>query len=71
VTWTRCDCGCGWTGLDDVTQFCVEEAAFEYVEQREALLKANAVEDGTGGDAEDAGMAEAMKMARDFAAGKS
>jgi hypothetical protein len=23
----RCDCGCGFEGPDDVTQWCVEEAA--------------------------------------------
>jgi hypothetical protein len=23
----NCECGCGWEGVDEVTQFCVEEAA--------------------------------------------
>ena len=27
LTWVACECGCGWEGEDDVTQWLVEEAA--------------------------------------------
>lgn len=27
LTWASCECGCGFEGEDDVTQFCIEEAA--------------------------------------------
>lgn len=27
LTWAACECGCGFEGEDDVTQFCIEEAA--------------------------------------------
>lgn len=27
LTWAVCECGCGYEGEDDVTQFCIEEAA--------------------------------------------
>jgi len=26
LTWVRCECGCGWEGEDEVTQWLVEEA---------------------------------------------
>ena len=26
MTWVRCECGCGWEGEDEVTQYLVEEA---------------------------------------------
>jgi hypothetical protein len=29
LTWTRCDCDCGFEGEDDVTQFCIEDAVME------------------------------------------
>ncbi len=25
-TWVRCECGCGWEGEDEVTQWLIEEA---------------------------------------------
>lgn len=28
MTWTSCECGCGWEGEDEVTQFLIEEAAW-------------------------------------------
>lgn len=47
MTWAHCECGCGFEGEDDVTQFCVEEAmnisfdaAVRKAEEEEA--KANA-----------------------------
>jgi hypothetical protein len=27
LTWVECECGCGFEGEDEVTQFCIEEAA--------------------------------------------
>lgn len=33
----RCDCGCGYEGEDDVAQYLIEEAVFEYVEMQERL----------------------------------
>jgi hypothetical protein len=26
LTWVRCECGCGWEGEDEVTQYLIEEA---------------------------------------------
>lgn len=26
MTWVRCECGCGWEGEDEVTQWLVQEA---------------------------------------------
>jgi hypothetical protein len=37
LTWARCDCGCGWSGEDEVTQFLIEEAVtlrWQATEQR-------------------------------------
>lgn len=28
-TWTRCECGCGYEGEDEVAQFLIEEALIE------------------------------------------
>ena len=35
LTWVRCECGCGWEGEDEVTQFLVEEAAFAALDLHE------------------------------------
>ena len=29
----ECECGCGWAGYDDVTQYLIEEALYERLEQ--------------------------------------
>jgi len=34
----RCDC-CGWDGEDEVTQYLIEEASFEFVELEERLAE--------------------------------
>lgn len=48
MTWVQCDCGCGWEGEDEVTQYLIEEAVLmrlrvdetnrirEYEREREA-----------------------------------
>lgn len=38
MAWTACECGCGWEGLDDVTQWLIEEAAHEGDEMRERMV---------------------------------
>lgn len=48
MTSVRCECGCGWEGEDDVTQFCVEEAVMERLEWSERLSKRGHVEAGEG-----------------------
>ncbi len=35
----ECECGCGWAGEDDVTQFCVEEAVYERLEATEKRVQ--------------------------------
>lgn len=32
-----CECGCGWEGEDEVTQWLLEEAAFAALEVSEAM----------------------------------
>jgi hypothetical protein len=45
LTWVACECGCGWEGEDEVTQWLVEEAVVLGVRARD---RANA--DADGGD---------------------
>lgn len=33
MTRTTCECGCGWEGEDEVTQFLIEEAVFDYYDR--------------------------------------
>jgi hypothetical protein len=47
-----CECGCGWSGNDDVAQFCIEEALMFLVEHEET--KARIASLGVGGEPEDA-----------------
>lgn len=63
----RCECGCGWSGIDDVAQFCLEDALFLLIERRERLESHDAL---AGGELITAGVAddEGMQHARDFAA---
>lgn len=42
-----CECGCEWAGLDDVAQWCVEEAVFEAVEIVEKFSRESAGGEGT------------------------
>jgi hypothetical protein len=35
----RCECGCGYEGEDEVTQYLIEEAAFETAEWQERLAE--------------------------------
>jgi len=37
LTWARCECGCGWEGEDEVTQWLIEEAAFAALDEYDAL----------------------------------
>jgi hypothetical protein len=40
-----CECGCGWEGEDEVTQWLIEEAAFTGLEIQEAKVNREAVEE--------------------------
>ena len=33
LTWATCECGCGWEGEDEVTQWLIEEAAFSVLDE--------------------------------------
>ncbi len=35
----ECECGCGWSGFDDVTQYLIEEALYERVEHVDREVK--------------------------------
>lgn len=37
-----CECGCGWEGIDDVTQYLVEEAIYERLEHVDREVKRRA-----------------------------
>jgi hypothetical protein len=66
VAWTWCECGCGWSGVDDVTQFCVEEAAFWSVEKEDAPsgVESELVEPSPGDPALAAAQAQMAAFAR-------
>jgi hypothetical protein len=57
-----CECGCGYEGEDDVTQFCIEEAVFERLHYQELLERAERAPSDLAADP--------MLAARDFAAGR-
>lgn len=70
----ECECGCGWSGFDDVTQYLIEEALYERLEhvdrevrRRAGQLSAESTDLG-GGDmvspGETAAAEHALKMAR-------
>lgn len=72
MTWAACECGCGWEGEDDVTQWCIEEAALiaydlhldaeqreEAAEQPEAPMK-------KPGEITDPVMVEAMRKVKEI-----
>lgn len=44
----KCECGCGWSGVDTVTQFLVEEALLARLEFAERLARV----EGAGGSGE-------------------
>jgi len=44
LAWAHCECGCGWEGVDDVAQFCAEEAGMIVVDRLEGEQMAE--EDG-------------------------
>jgi hypothetical protein len=52
-----------------VTQFCIEEAASEYVEHHELLRKMRMPEGEQGGPAVDPEFSEALAKAKAFARG--
>ncbi len=41
----QCECGCGWEGEDEVTQWLVEEAAYVALELDDARLRREASEE--------------------------
>jgi hypothetical protein len=43
LTWARCECGCGWEGEDEVTQWLLEEAAFLALSLEEAKAERQAL----------------------------
>jgi len=61
----RCECGCGFVGEDDVTQFCVEEAVFERLHLAEAMERSDSA------PVDLLGAPDPMQQARDFAQGRS
>lgn len=49
LTWVRCECGCGWEGEDEVTQWLVEEAVLLSERARDAETAREALaESGRG-----------------------
>lgn len=68
MAWTSCGCfNCTGKppGVDDVTQFCVEEAAFEFVHHYEALSRSRRGQAAAGEQAGPDLVAEAMAKARE------
>jgi hypothetical protein len=67
LTWVSCECGCGFEGEDDVTQFCIEEAALIYYD---AFVAAQAEEDARAdakpGEITDPVMQDAMAKAKEL-----
>ena len=45
MTWARCECGCGWEGEDEVTQFALELAGTLALDELESQAAAAAVDD--------------------------
>jgi hypothetical protein len=72
LTWASCECGCGFEGEDDVTQFCIEyalDARLDRIE-RQAMSEANdyGLDDPSAGDSH---VAAALAQARAFAEGRT
>ena len=68
MAWTSCECGScsSRPRLDDVTQFCIEEAVLDYIQHVDALRKSKGSTslpqaEGMGPDPE---VADAMAQAR-------
>lgn len=44
MTWCRCECGCGWEGEDEVTQWLVQEASFAALDAADARAESQAMD---------------------------
>jgi hypothetical protein len=69
LTWASCECGCGFEGEDEVTQFCIEEASLIYFDaytaaQIEAEQEAEVERNRKPGEITDPVMQQAMEEAR-------
>ncbi len=47
LTWTSCECGCGFEGEDDVTQFCIEEALLDRLDYEAQITAMSAPSEPT------------------------
>jgi hypothetical protein len=66
LTSTWCECGCGFEGEDDVTQFCIEEAALIALDiETNRELEADTPE-AKPGEITDPVMADAMAKAKEL-----
>lgn len=63
--WAWCECGCGWEGEDDVTQWCLEEAAWDRFEWSQPGPEVETVTAASGSP----DLVAAQSAMRDFAKG--